>query len=154
MSKISNAYTAVSQESFVQDLLAHRVEVQCADEVAVFPCFRPMGKGFDVTKAGYVRTNYLGKKVMVHQLVLEVKKERPSESHEVSHLCGNEWCCNPDHLAWEQRADNISRRNCKAFVYVEAAKQWIALCTHNPPCKTTAFGTVVEDDAVLKQSCH
>ena len=41
------------------------------------------------------------------------------ESLDVSHLCGNEWCCNPVCLFSEDRATNLSRRGCIGYLRLD-----------------------------------
>lgn len=36
------------------------------------------------------------------------------EGHEASHLCDENWlCCNPDHLIWETKKQNLARRDAR-----------------------------------------
>jgi hypothetical protein len=112
---------------FVKDLLEHRVEkVQISPLVSA--CIRPTGPGISWTEAGYARANYEGGKIVVHKIVLQAKQEPPAAGLDASHLCGSEWCCNPDHLAWETRDANIARRGCAGFVIINSV--WYRLCNH------------------------
>jgi hypothetical protein len=81
---------------------------------------------------------------------LQVHSPPPQDAVDLdaSHLCGQQWCCRPSHLAWESRLYNISRRGCAGFVLLDSGT-WVRVCTHNPPCKiatrATTCGQPVEE---------
>jgi hypothetical protein len=63
-----------------------------------------------------------------------------SRKDQVSHLCHNPACCNPEHVVLEAAATNLSRRNCPILLEdVECpcgCKHRFALnyCSHKPRC--------------------
>ena len=57
---------------------------------------------------------------------------------ELSHICGNSGCINPDHLALESHAVNMSRDACHARGVVEFNGMYLMEdCPHHPPCLRT-----------------
>lgn len=139
-----NQYTLqTTPQDFINDLLEHRVK-HVYDNHNIFKCMLPVGPGIDTLKSGYKRTNYAGRKVMVHKLVHSVRNGASEEDpRDCSHLCGHEWCCNPNHLQSEHRNLNISRRGCIGYVNVQ--NRWVKVCKHEPSCMTTASATPLED---------
>lgn len=84
-------------------------------------------------KYGRKKFSFPGEKskpVYVHRLAYQLSRnilKLPSEGKfEVSHLCHNHRCVNPDHLVFESHEANCSRMTCKLQ----------NLCTrgHAPPC--------------------
>lgn len=66
----------------------------------------------------------------VHRVVYALVKRRPDiiknvNAGDVSHLCGEHLCINPDHLTLENHADNCQRRTCHGMM---------AACSCQPPC--------------------
>lgn len=62
---------------------------------------------------GYGKVGHDGRSAYVHRVVLELTKgAAPVPGAEASHLCGrgHEGCCNPLHLRWESRSENLMRR--------------------------------------------
>ena len=53
---------------------------------------------------------------------------------QVSHLCNNRACCNPDHLIAETATLNIQRKGCIGYTIFEN-KLVVCACTHHPKCK-------------------
>lgn len=75
------------------------------DDCLIWPYFRDCN-GYGQL-SGYGRTRY------VHRLALEATNGLPSrEDDEASHTCGKggDGCCNPKHLKWESRSENLMRR--------------------------------------------
>ena len=71
----------------------------------------------------------------VHRLAYMLKNEcfdlpgtssRGAGPKEVSHLCHNSLCVNPDHLVAETHAANVERLSCHALGH--------CIRTHEPPC--------------------
>ena len=139
-----NQYTLqTTPQEFVADLLQHRVQ-NVYDTHNIFKCMRPTGVGVHTLTSGYKRTNFRGRKVMVHKLVHRVwSGPTTGDSFDCSHLCGHEWCCNPKHLHSEPRHLNLSRRGCRAYVNVQG--RWFKVCKHTPSCMTTASATPLQD---------
>lgn len=55
---------------------------------------------------------------------------------QISHLCHNKTCFNPDHLVRESAAQNRSRNDCRSFKKVKCpncAHEWCP-CPHEIPC--------------------
>lgn len=136
MSHHRNQYSGpLDKGKFVAKLLGC-CTVEVWDELRVFSCLKPKGKGISTNSGGYCRVNYSGGKVVVHKMVLQVTKGPAPEDAalDASHLCGNPWCCRPSHLAWENRDDNISRRGCAGCVLVNddsgGSSLWIHVCKH------------------------
>jgi len=84
-------------------------------------------------------------RVLVHQLAyLEAKGVVPEAGFDISHLCHQHECCNPDHLIIEPHSINISRIGCpgtligKIPCYHSDCNSRhdgsIILCRHVPPC--------------------
>ena len=135
-----NQYSApASIDDFVAHLLTRRTEAVW-DDLHAFECLRPCGPGISRNAGGYMRVNFGGGKIVVHKTVLEcIRGPAPDTAPDASHLCGNEWCCNPKHLEWESRADNIARRGCAGFVLVDGTG-WVKVCKHRPPCTVSSTG--------------
>jgi hypothetical protein len=85
------------------------------------------------------------KKVQLHQLVawLAVKDEAHLHraailegKNEVSHLCHEKACANPDHLTTESSFINKSRSFCEVIVLVNGQAK--SICRHNPKCVVTS----------------
>lgn len=83
------------------------------------------------------------KKVYTHHLAVRmvfgsdaVPKDR---NRNVSHLCNNASCCNPDHLVVESSDDNHARKNCPVSRQVTCPcgcnhSFAVSVCSHTPPC--------------------
>jgi hypothetical protein len=64
----------------------------------------------------YVRANYGygevavdGRKRLAHRIVCEVVYgPAPDGKNDAAHSCGNRLCCNPRHLRWATRAENVA----------------------------------------------
>jgi len=60
-----------------------------------------------------------------------------SSEHEVSHLCHNPSCLNPDHMIWELHPANSDREKCRFTRALQCpcdCKHVFSLCTHDPKC--------------------
>jgi hypothetical protein len=86
------------------------------------------------------------KRFLVHRISsLAATGVNPPADHDVSHLCHNSHCCNPEHLLIEPHFINMSRINCLG-VLCFATNQCahigcqdlhmhsVTLCLHTPPC--------------------
>lgn len=66
---------------------------------------------------GYVQVALsIDKKVYTHHLAMRMTKGKDSipkdRSRNISHLCMNSSCCNPDHIVVESAEENHARKNC------------------------------------------
>jgi hypothetical protein len=106
-----------------------------------FVCWRPRDdtKGISKTSAGYLRMNFLSKKVMCHVFAwLYHHPGMSTEDGDISHRCHNPWCCRPGHLVLEDRVTNKSRDNCPGFIiHSEDDSTVIQVCNHEPTCCTS-----------------
>ncbi|MGL6030487.1 MAG: hypothetical protein ACRC0M_12010 [Legionella sp.] len=92
---------------------------------------------------GYGRVSLMGSKKLAHHVTMMAAKQLGADwvcpaGFDVSHLCGNNKCVNPFHLAVEDRGYNMSRIGCKGHVTVNDRAQEITvkfcMCTHEPKC--------------------
>lgn len=63
---------------------------------------------------GYGQVLIGGRKHLAHRLVCEaVYGSPPADKNDAAHSCGNRLCCNPRHLRWASRLENVadSRRH-------------------------------------------
>ncbi len=85
-----------------------------------------------------------GVRVLCHHLALVASnRPLPTRGEDVSHLCHNRLCCNPDHLIVELHGLNMKRQNCLCTVLYqcphpsacdEGEIHEILICTSKPPC--------------------
>jgi len=110
-------------------------------------CLTTNSKGKKVFKPATVITNNVtgetsrNFRVLVHHLSMAANKgEFPTENEDVSHLCHNKLCCNPDHLVIESHKLNWMRMFCPGVITIEcphfecSEEHKIVLCQHNPLC--------------------
>lgn len=60
------------------------------------------------TKAGYGQKGLNGTKYYTHRLVCEIVNGKSAPKQEVLHSCDNPPCCNPNHLRWGTRKQNVA----------------------------------------------
>lgn len=53
---------------------------------------------------------------------------------EASHLCDNSMCVRVDHLAWEDRLNNIRRKGCGGQTTCDHCSHTVNVCKHEPRC--------------------
>ncbi len=58
---------------------------------------------------------------------------KPSDEHQVSHLCHQKHCFRPDHLAWETPKEIVARKGCPGVILTPDGKHYTA-CKHLPRC--------------------
>ena len=58
---------------------------------------------------GYGRTSFSGKSTYIHRTMAEAFNGPIPEGLDCSHKCGISLCCNPDHLTYETRSENMKR---------------------------------------------
>lgn len=64
---------------------------------------------FGQANYGYGEVWVKGRKRLAHRLVCEMAHgPQPSPELEVAHACGNRLCCNPRHLRWASRLENVA----------------------------------------------
>jgi len=100
---------------------------------------------------GYVQIKVRGhsnhnKKVQLHQLVAWMHPDSKKQAllreailsgkKEISHLCKQKVCMNPDHLVPESSATNKSRNNCTTIIRIN--DKVFPCCKHSPQCIPTA----------------
>lgn len=101
------------------------------------PNLAPGVTGAQLNASGYVRFSYRGTYFMAHVWMFLYHNPGaafPVAGHDVSHLCCNEWCCRPSHLALEPRPYGRTRETCVGFVYDAVTDTYGQVCRHNPPC--------------------
>ncbi len=67
--------------------------------------------------------------------------ENSSEVLQVSHLCGQARCVNPNHLCLESAKVNNSRKGCLGLVTCLGCGTSMSACTHHPRCVTSAIAS-------------
>jgi len=89
-----------------------------------------------VNGRGHVQIKYLGIKYLGHRIMACSKSKPytyvtydPSTKIEVSHICGDSKCINPDHLIFENCLVNQTRDCCRMFGQKTDYK-----CPHEPTC--------------------
>lgn len=98
--KVRKPPNGEARRFFETVVLSHR-----GDDCLTWPYFRD--------EHGYGRMAYKGRTSYVHRVALEIQcGEAPAPDSEASHTCGNgrDGCCNPKHLKWESRSENLMRR--------------------------------------------
>lgn len=90
-------------------------------------------------------TTSTNSKVQLHQLIAwshpdATKRETfraaiQSGKGEISHVCSNKACANPDHLTSEDSYTNKTRWGCPAVIFINDVKK--PCCKHNPLCIPT-----------------
>lgn len=110
--------------------------------------------GISMHNNGYGRVSLFGSKKLAHHVAIMAVKQLGTDwscpdGHDVSHLCANNKCVNPFHLAVESRANNMSRIGCKGNVTVQDASATkvvkFCMCKHSPKC---VLNTTIVDDNV------
>ena len=98
---------------------------------------------FSKNEKGYIQIRVEGNvKVQLHQLIAWMHPDMSTRTQfrqdilytelEISHLCNNKRCANPDHLWAESSAVNKSRNYCEPVVYINSVP--VPHCRHHPPC--------------------
>lgn len=90
----------------------------------------------------YVKTKLRGgsrTEFYIHHLVVRASGELINRALEVSHLCHNKRCINPEHLIQETQEYNRSRQPCAImkvynFTCTCGEQQSIWPCPHDPQC--------------------
>lgn len=66
------------------------------------------------------------------------------EGHDVSHLCSNRRCVNPDHLCTEPHATNQARNGCPPPVRCMSCMVTVSACFCEPECQKPPIGGVCD----------
>jgi len=91
------------------------------------------------TNKGYCQPSLLGKKPMVlHRISYIAQYGSPAANLEISHLCHNSLCCNPDHLFAEPGLLNNARKGCAVWVtcphqHPDQLQHIVWVCSHGNP---------------------
>lgn len=105
-----------------------------------FLCWEIMDKTSGVAEqAGRHRINFQGGKCYSYEFsyVFFSKDAQRRSGYDVSHLCGNPKCWNPNHLCYESSSDNRSKGRdvCTGYVWGIDTGQLMFACDHTPECK-------------------
>lgn len=86
----------------IREFYFERVRKCDTDKCLIWP--------FSKTKAGYPMARIVGAPYRwIHQSACHVRNgPRPSRDKDAAHSCGNPSCCNPRHLRWASRKENMS----------------------------------------------
>jgi hypothetical protein len=74
--------------------------------------------------------------VLIHKVSwMAANGQNPPARHQISHLCDNRTCFNPDHLCAELAIVNNSRKGCPGEIACSVHHHVIVnLCPHSPRC--------------------
>jgi hypothetical protein len=96
------------------------------------------------SEARYPKTKIQGagerKEYYIHHLVLRGKGAAIDAALQVSHLCHNKRCINPDHIIAEPGEYNRMRQGCTQLAMLRhtcshcGVAEWINPCPHEPAC--------------------
>lgn len=59
------------------------------------------------SSSGYGRTSLNGKQIPAHRLAVLFVRGEVADGRDLMHSCDNPVCCNPAHLSWGTRAENM-----------------------------------------------
>ena len=89
---------------------------------------------------GYCQGSYNGfnKFALVHVVAAweNMNENDASDGSEASHLCAKPTCFNPNHIIFESKQMNQSRRGCIGFIIDMNDVRYLH-CEHAPPCLST-----------------
>jgi len=89
---------------------------------------------YAVCKQGslYTQSRYKTVKYYCHRIaaLFYFGANHPDKHLNASHLCNNDSCVNPCHLAFENNFINRTRMTCQHYCPIEREYK----CPHNPPC--------------------
>ena len=136
-----------TKKEYLANLLQKRTK-KVPDELGLFTCCVPFGRGVTTWKSGYKGLNFKGKPTSAHSLVHSLK-DQYDDDMDTSHLCGNTSCCNPHHLWSEPHQYNLSRRGYIGYMRLNG--NLFSSCKHEPRCKTTAM--MVQVDQPKSDKC-
>jgi len=132
--------------------LMYRVQ---EEQLGLFTCWIPSGPGIDAvqTDEHYKRMNLNGSSPQCHGFVWAYHHPGVVKNLDVSHLCGNGFCCRPSHLHHEERKYQLLRRGCPGYLCFTDADDIVTYylaCKHMPICKRStsiSFEDVCEEPA-------
>jgi len=102
-------------------------------------------RGIELQPTGYTRINFDGSDVQTHVFVYLYWRPKHRTAADISHLCGEASCCNPQHLVEENRDLNLARRGCPGVIVDSVTDSKYRLCRHQPPCcRSTTFNSVTD----------
>jgi len=131
---VSNQYNPITADQSYSHLISRTKEIK----YGCFTCWEPSGIGFDLTKSGYMRFSFQGKKLLCHRFVWKYHHNNEEPKGDISHKCGNKLCCRLSHLEDEPRKIQRIRDTCPGWI--QTGSIWLKVCSHNPHCmKGTVF---------------
>jgi len=130
--------------------LMYRVQ---EEKHGLFTCWIPNGPGIDAVddKDRYKRMNLHGSSPQCHGFVWAYHHPGVVKNMDVSHLCGNGFCCRPSHVYHEDRTYQLTRRGCPGYMCFADADDIVTyylVCKHEPTCKRStdvSFTDVCEE---------
>lgn len=73
---------------------------------------------------------------------------RGKKGLEYHHICGNRFCCRPDHIRKGKDGDNSGRHHCLGYVRYHDEEVgedlYLKVCPHDPPCRIVSDYADVE----------
>ena len=106
------------------------------------------GNGLVEKEQGTFNVSFGKDKRLAHRVVYEYTHGTIDANLDVSHLCHDDRCLNPDHLIQETHADNHARIGCPGWINPRGTNTLICACVHTPYCKkvTTVDNKTVTHD--------
>lgn len=74
------------------------------------------------------------KAFLLHIVAQLSKSEQNQTTDNVSHLCNERACFNPDHLVNESPKNNNSRKGCPGTIFCNHCSMISYICPHSPEC--------------------
>ena len=76
-----------------------------------------------------------GKTTCAHRAILLAVRPPTNPNLDAAHLCPNRHCCNPDHLEWQTRKQNVATRARR----IQARNPTCPKCLTNPKAKNQGW---------------
>jgi len=74
-------------------------------------------------------------KVLAHIVAWMTQSDQmPSKGEDISHLCHNSKCLNPNHMTIESKKANNLRKGCQVKFKCPCCEHEAVVCRHNPKC--------------------
>lgn len=118
----------------------YKCEVMYKGELSQFLCWEMFGNiTGTIHQFGRDRINFQGGKCYSYQFsyIFFNPDVELKSGYEISHLCGNPKCWNPDHLCYEPAGINRSRERdiCTGYIWNKDREELMIGCEHHPKCK-------------------